>query len=96
MKTDLLSYEDYCKLSAAERTLQRLVGAGDVVQAAGMVIEAPDAEPERPVRVGFGVRHDYDTTTSVLRLTEAMRDIERQVQQLQSRIEDGKAKEVLE
>jgi len=31
-----------------------------------------------------------------LRLTEAMRDIERQVQQLQSRIEDGKAKEVLE
>ena len=66
-----------------------------------MVIEAPaapDAEPEleRPVRVGFGVRQDYDTTTSVLRLTEAMRDIERQVQQLQSRIEDGKAKEVLE
>ncbi|WP_339765284.1 hypothetical protein [uncultured Hoeflea sp.] len=99
MKTDLLSYEDYCKLSAAERTLQRLVGAGEVVQAAGMVIEAPaapDAEPERPVRVGFGVRHDYDTTNSVLRLTEAMRDIERQVQQLQSRIEDGKAKEVLE
>jgi len=33
-----------------------------------MVIEAPDAEPERPVRVGFGVRHDYDTTSSVLRL----------------------------
>lgn len=101
MKTDLLSYEDYCKLSAAERTLQRLVGAGEVVQAAGMVIEAPAApdaetELERPVRVGTGVRHDYDTTTSVLRLTEAMRDIERQVQQLQSRIEDGKAKEVFE
>ena len=63
-----------------------------------MVIEAPDAETEveRPVRVGSSVRYGYDTTTNMLRLTEAMRDMERQVQQLQLRIEEGKAKEVFE